>query len=125
MQKLDTEWNPHLILIEDVAYQRAFIKHAVQKGLPVKGVQPDGNKLARSIPAADMMETGQLHLPILAKWLEMAEQELLAFPNSRHDDVVDVISYAAQHIQQRRKQRRTRLTGWKLDRDLYKPRLSI
>jgi hypothetical protein len=55
----------------------------------------------------------------------VVEQELLAFPNSRHDDIVDVISYAAQHIQQRKKRRRKKLVGWKLDRDLYKPRLSI
>jgi predicted phage terminase large subunit-like protein len=125
LQKLDAEWNPHLILIEDVAYQRAFIQHTAQKGLPVKGVRPDGNKLARSIPAADMFETGQLYLPIAAKWLDMAEQELLAFPNGKHDDIVDVISYAAQHIQQRKKRRRKKLTGWKLDPALYKPSMSI
>jgi predicted phage terminase large subunit-like protein len=121
LQKLDAEWHPKTILIEDVAYQRSFIQHAAQKGMPVKGVRPDGNKLARSIPAADMFETGQLYLPISAKWLDMAEQELLAFPNSRHDDIVDVISYAAQHIQQRKKRRRKKLTGWTIDRDLYKP----
>jgi predicted phage terminase large subunit-like protein len=121
LQRLDAEWNPHLILIEDVAYQRAFIQHAAQKGMPVKGVRPDGNKLARSIPAADMMETGHLHLPISAKWLDMAEQELLAFPNGRHDDIVDCISYAAQHIQQRKKRRRVSMAGWRLDPGLYKP----
>jgi phage terminase large subunit-like protein len=88
--------------------------------MPVKGVRPDGNKLARSIPAADMFESGQLHLPISAKWLDMAEQELLAFPNSRHDDIVDCISYAAQHIQQRKKRRRVRWTSG-IDPALYKP----
>jgi predicted phage terminase large subunit-like protein len=125
LQKLDAEWNPHLILIEDVAYQRSFIQHTAQKGMPVKGVRPDGNKLARSIPAADMFETGQLYLPISAKWLDMAEQELLAFPNGRHDDIVDVISYAAQHIQQRKKRRRKKLVGWKLDPDLKQPSMKI
>jgi predicted phage terminase large subunit-like protein len=123
LQRLDAEWNPHLILIEDVAYQRAFIQHAAQKGLPVKGVRPDGNKLARAIPAADMLETGRMFLPLIAKWLHIAEQELLAFPNGKHDDIVDVLSYAAMHVQAKR--RRTKLVGWKLDPALTKPSMNI
>jgi predicted phage terminase large subunit-like protein len=123
LERMDSEWNPHLILIEDVAYQRAFIQHAAQKGMPVKGVRPDGNKLARAIPAADMLETGRMFLPIVAKWLDIAEQELLAFPNGKHDDIVDVLSYAAHHVQSKR--RRKKLTGWKLDPDLTKPSMKI
>jgi predicted phage terminase large subunit-like protein len=123
LQKMDRKWNPRLILIEDVAYQRAFIQHAGQKGMPVKGVRPDGNKLARAIPAADMLETGRMFLPITAKWLHIAEQELLAFPNGKHDDIVDVLSYAAQHVQKKR--RRKKLVGWAVDPGLYKTPMNI
>jgi predicted phage terminase large subunit-like protein len=120
LQRLDSEWHPKTILIEDVAYQRSFTQHAAQKGMPVKGVRPDGNKLARSIPAADMFESGRIYLPIYAKWLDTVEQELLAFPNARHDDIVDVVAYAAQHVQRSRKRQRIRWTSG-LDPDLMKP----
>lgn len=120
IERLNREWSPYTILVEDVAYQRAFIQHAAAKGLPVKGVKPDGNKLARSVAASDMMQRGHIAFPMAAPWLETLYGELLAFPNGRHDDIVDVISYAAQHSQTRRQ--RVSLKGWTLDPALTKPR---
>ncbi|MFC2153340.1 phage terminase large subunit, partial [Actinomycetota bacterium] len=120
IERLNRKWNPHTILVEDVAYQRAFVQHAASKGLPVKGVRPQGNKLARSVAASDMMQRGHIAFPMTAPWLDTLHGELLAFPNGRHDDIVDALSYAAQHAQTKR--RRVSLKGWTLDPDLIKPR---
>ena len=38
------------------------------------------------------IEAGQVHLPENAPWLGDLMHELLAFPNSRHDDQVDSVS---------------------------------
>lgn len=38
---------------------------------------------------------GQVWLPTDAPWLGDLERELLAFPNGRHDDQVDALSYTA------------------------------
>ncbi len=122
LERLNKEWQPSTILVEDVAYQRSFIQHCQQKGMPVKGVRPDGNKLARAIPAADMMERGNILFPWKAPWLDIVHQELLSFPNGKHDDIVDVISYAAQHAAKQK--HRVSLKGWTLDPDLSKPGIS-
>ncbi len=39
LEKLNHEWQPGRIVCEDVAYQRAFIEHAQERGLPVVGVR--------------------------------------------------------------------------------------
>jgi predicted phage terminase large subunit-like protein len=118
LERLNSEWQPDRIVVEDVAYQRSFIDHAQERGLPVVGVTPKGSKQARAIPAATRMEAGQLFFPAEAKWLEAVERELLSFPNGRHDDIVDVLGYAAGEMRRRRP--RQRLVGWKLDPDLMK-----
>lgn len=119
LERLNEEWRPDRIVCEDVAYQRSFIDHAQERGLPVVGVTPRGSKDARAIPAATRMEAGQVFFPAEAPWLEDFENELLSFPHGRHDDQVDTLAYAAAEVSRRR--RRTRLTGWTIDPDLYKP----
>ena len=122
LERLNTEWEPQRIVCEDVAYQRSFIEHAQQRGLPIVGVRPQGSKEARAIPAATRMEAGQVFFPATAPWLHDLEYELLSFPNGRHDDIVDVLAYAAADINKRR--RRRKLAGWRPDPALTKPGLS-
>jgi predicted phage terminase large subunit-like protein len=122
LQRLNAEWHPDRIVCEDVAYQRSFIEHAQQLGLPVVGVRPQGSKDARAIPAATRMEAGQVFFPAEARWLEELEHELLSFPNGRHDDQVDVFGYAAAEVN-RRTRRCQSLAGWTIDPDLLKPGL--
>jgi predicted phage terminase large subunit-like protein len=42
-------------------------------------------------------ENGFVYLPERAVWLATLEDELFAFPGSRHDDQVDSISQALKH----------------------------
>jgi predicted phage terminase large subunit-like protein len=59
--------------------------------LPI-GVTPRGDKKDRLLAQAGKIEAGQVHLPREAPWLADFLQELLAFPNGRHDDQVDSLS---------------------------------
>jgi predicted phage terminase large subunit-like protein len=62
-------------------------------GVPIpKGVQPEGDKLVRMEAQAARFESGQIHLPKEAPWLDEFLRELLAFPASRHDDQIDSVS---------------------------------
>ena len=45
------------------------------------------------------MEAGHVHLPRQAPWLSDFLNELLAFPNARHDDQVDSVSQFLNWIQ--------------------------
>jgi len=51
-------------------------------------------------------------------WLDELYAELAMIPYGKHDDQVDVLAYAAQHITTRE---RIRMTGWRLDPGLRKP----
>jgi phage terminase large subunit-like protein len=63
------------------------------------------------------MEQGKIWFPN-APWRDEWDTELASFPYAKHDDQVDVLSYAAQHITTRE---RIRMTGWRLDPGLRKP----
>ena len=56
------------------------------------GVKPDGSKQDRLVAQSAKIEAGHVHLPREASWLPEFLNELLAFPNARHDDQVDSVS---------------------------------
>ena len=88
--------------IEAVADQLSIIQHARRDGLPVKELKPDRDKVSRALVAAARLEGGTLYWPATAPWLDEWENELLLFPNSRHDDQVDTLAYAAIELAKRR-----------------------
>lgn len=64
-------------------------------GLPVKALQPQGDKVSRALTLATRMEGGNIYVPADAPWLTHLETELALFPNGQHDDQVDMMAYAA------------------------------
>ena len=64
------------------------------------GVKPEGSKQDRVAAQSAKIEAGHVHLPRNAPWLHDFLNELLAFPNARHDDQVDSVSQFLYWIQQ-------------------------
>ena len=89
-------WNPTIIAIEQVQYQAAVVQELLRKTtLPVRGVRPDKDKLARFLPLEARYEQGLIwHAPGLRDF----EDELLSFPEGAHDDMVDASAYAFNSI---------------------------
>ena len=56
------------------------------------GIKPEGDKIVRMEAQSARFEEGQVHLPKEAPWLAAFLHEMLAFPNSRHDDQIDSVS---------------------------------
>ena len=56
------------------------------------GIVPQGDKLTRMEAETARIEAGHVVLPRDAPWLDVFLNELLAFPNGRHDDQVDSVS---------------------------------
>jgi predicted phage terminase large subunit-like protein len=56
------------------------------------GIKPLGSKIDRMVQQSAKIEGRQVHLPKNAPWLADFLQELLSFPNGRHDDQVDSVS---------------------------------
>ena len=102
LRRLYEEWKPDHIGIESVAFQLAVIQEARKAGLPVRELRPDRDKVSRALMAAARLEGGNVFWPRHASWLGEWEAELLLFPNARHDDQVDTLSYASLEVAKRR-----------------------
>lgn len=91
-------WKCDWIGIEAVAFQLAIVQQARREGLTVKKLTPKGDKVARANSATGRMEAGMVYFPEEAEWLTELENELLAFPNGKHDDQVDALVYGLIEI---------------------------
>ena len=82
-----------IVLIEDTAAGTALIQQLRQEGclMPIP-IKPKGDKIVRMSAQSAKIEAGSLFLPESANWLDTFLEEVLAFPNARHDDQVDALS---------------------------------
>lgn len=102
LQGLHRSYNVSLFLIEDVAYQKLLVQMARQAGLPVRGVHPTSDKIARSVPLQIKSEGEQLWAPQGPAWVGVFEDELLQFPDGDRDDQVDAVAYLGAEVVRRR-----------------------
>lgn len=88
------------VYVERASQSIALIDLAAKEGLPVTGVKAERDKLSRAQSAAAMMTRGEVWFPHDrdAPWLKELLDELLAFPNGRHDDFTDAFAYAAMQV---------------------------
>lgn len=98
MQLAYDRWRVGYFGVESVAYQLTLIQTARRKGLPVRELHPDRDKVARALPAAARIEGHAVYFRTGAPWLGEWEDELLAFPRGEHDDQVDTLAYAALEV---------------------------
>lgn len=90
-------WKPKTILIEAVQYQLAAVQELMRTTqLPVIPANPDKDKASRLMPLAARYEQGMVcHSPANSgNNIKALEDELTAFPNGAHDDLVDALVYA-------------------------------
>jgi len=92
------KWQPITIGIESVQYQKSLVQQAKRKGLPVKELRPDKDKVSRALAIAARIEAGSVYFKARQHWLEDLENELLQFPNGKNDDQVDALAYIASMI---------------------------
>lgn len=81
-----------LKLIEDKANGTAVIQMLQHKIPGLVGVNPMGSKVARVQAVLPHIEAGNVYLPEEADWLNDFVEECSAFPNGKHDDMVDSMS---------------------------------
>jgi predicted phage terminase large subunit-like protein len=95
--ELADRYKPNRILIEDIGAGTALYQELKKAGVPVRAIKVDRDKQCRMSEVSTKFENGFVHLPERAAWLAALEDELFAFPGSRHDDQVDSISQALKH----------------------------
>jgi predicted phage terminase large subunit-like protein len=95
------QWKPHSILLEDAGSGQSLIQELrLATPYPVLAVKVDRDKRARAEAVTPMFEAGRVFLPADAPWLNDFMDELAAFPNAVHDDMVDSITQALNYLRE-------------------------
>ena len=101
VMRLSRRWRVDQTVIEDTDIGRAIAQDLRRSGEASVVLRPVRfDKEARFLAQSARFESGQVHVreaPWTAPWLD----ELLAFPNGRHDDQVDSTSQALDWLSQR------------------------
>lgn len=92
---------PSWVGIEKQMATLSLFDDVQRSGVVVRWLTPDKNKVARAETAAAIFEAGRVWLPSDAPWLSDYIDELLMFPVAKHDDMVDVTSYACAELAKR------------------------
>jgi predicted phage terminase large subunit-like protein len=97
----DAKRNP-VMWFETFGAGRAPYKELGRSGYPVKELLVEqgtrNDKIARAMPAVAAYERHQVFHPEGRPWLGSFEDELTAFPNATHDDMVDTVSYGVRLV---------------------------
>ncbi len=90
-------YNARIILIEDKGSGISLIQDLKRRTkLNIMPIIPKQEKQTRMIAQTPRIETGKVYIPNKADWLPTFENEIMHFPNSRHDDQIDSMSQALE-----------------------------
>jgi len=95
-----------LILIEDKSAGISLIQDLQRSGLPVRGYNPgNADKTQRLNIVAPLIQKGLVYVPesqtresMARDWADPLLNQLCAFPEVRHDDLVDATSQALRYL---------------------------
>jgi predicted phage terminase large subunit-like protein len=97
--EMAARWKPSAVVVENKASGQSLIQSLQQESsLPVKAVNPDGDKVARANVITPSWEAHRIFAPIGAPWLDDFEMELYTFPKAPHDDQVDAFVHGVRFL---------------------------
>lgn len=88
------KWNPLAQYVENRTFGINIIQAYAESNRPVRKLQADTDKISRSEIIQTFYENGKVWHRQGAEFNHVLEAELLDFPNAKHDDIVDCLSYA-------------------------------
>ncbi len=89
-----------LLIVEDVAFQKAAIQSLEARGCKVDGYNPKGDKRARLSLISHYIERGQVLFP--EKGCEKLIQQILNFGLEKHDDLLDAFTMLISHAAEKK-----------------------
>jgi predicted phage terminase large subunit-like protein len=96
---LAARWSPNVILIEDKASGMSLVQELQNETrLPIKPIKIDRDKISRANAVTPLVEARRVYLPRNAHWLADFLDEVSSFPAAPHDDMVDALSQALNHV---------------------------
>lgn len=93
------DWTPDTLIVETKASGQPLVDELRRSGIYVQDFSPGKgqDKIARVNAISDMFSSGQVWFPE-TWWASEVVEELIAFPNSEHDDDVDACTLALMRI---------------------------
>jgi predicted phage terminase large subunit-like protein len=92
-----SEWyQPRVVLIESNQYQRALAEHLATQGVRVRAITARERKEERIAALIPLYELG---LITHAKRFAELEAQLLGYPDSEYDDLIDALAHAVRYAQ--------------------------
>lgn len=85
-----------VVHVESRMFGTTLVYAAGRRGIPIRELKADADKLTRALVAADLSRQHRLWWPRNADWIDVWVDELAEFPTGAHDDQVDVLAYAAR-----------------------------
>lgn len=98
MREQRSRWRLAFVGIERVAFQLSIVQGARRQGLPVRELKPDKDKFSRAYNAAAFMEGGRVWYRKTIPSMDKYAIEVRNFPHAPHDDCVDTLAYATDHM---------------------------
>lgn len=93
--ELSKKYKPQSILIEDRASGQQIIQDMRFEGANnIVAIKPKLDKVTRFASTIPLFQSAKILLPKNSGFNNVLLQELLTFPNSKHDDIIDSISQA-------------------------------
>lgn len=97
--------NVDIVGVERTQYQLAIIHQLLANNIPTIELYPRGDKLARTEPTLSLIGAGKILFNSRMKNKNVFLRELSEFPNSPHDDQIDVLNYAVEYFLKRKIQK--------------------
>lgn len=98
IRSFKSRYDAIFILIEDKANGTAIINVLSSEMEGVIPVKPEGGKVTRANAVSPAIESGHVHLPRFASFVEDFMSECSSFPNGAHDDQVDAMTQALNRM---------------------------
>lgn len=86
------------VVVEDAASGQVIIQELRREGIAIKAHAPITDKFTRVSGVSGIVESGFVHLPADAYWLDEFLLEVTRFPNAKHDDQVDAFTQALHYL---------------------------
>jgi predicted phage terminase large subunit-like protein len=104
VQDLKAKWpQTERILIEDKANGSAVID-VLQREIPgILPINPMGGKVVRANAVTATFESGNVYIPETAPWVSWYIEEMVGFPELKHDDQVDATTQVLAYYNNRGK----------------------
>lgn len=101
------------VVVEDASSGQNIIQALRHDGIAIKAHKPIIDKFSRVSGVSGIVESGFVHLPADAPWLDDFLLEVTRFPNSKHDDQVDAFSQALHYLVSTQRRRGSFDIDWK------------